>query len=113
MSRERAKKFGCRIVGVMLAGLIPVLIPAWPARAGGDSQLPGETAADNLYFEPIEGLTTVRHLAPRQTAIPLGLQLRLFLQAPLDAQVSMTGAIVIGRNPDGVSAVCRSTRWDR
>ena len=107
MSREIAESFGYRIVRATLVGLL-LLLPISAARADVSSDNPdGEVQVDNtprLYFEPIAGLTTIRHLAPLETAIPLGIELELFLSAPEDAVVTFTGAAITSRTPSGVSA---------
>ncbi len=109
MSREIAELFGCRIVRATLVGLL-LLLPISAARADVASDNPdGEVQVDNtprLYFEPIAGLTTIRHLAPAETAIPLGTILELYLSVPEDAVVTFTGAAITSRTPDGVSARC-------
>ena len=109
MSREIAESFGSRIVRATLVGLL-LLLPISAARADVASDNPdGEDQVDNtprLYFEPIAGLTTIRHLAPAETAIPLGTILELYLSVPEDAVVTFTGAAITSRTPDGVSARC-------
>ena len=106
MERTREKFVGRQVISWAL--LFLMVLPAFPVLAIDDVDNPGDdqSTVPRLYFEPIAGLTTIRHFAPGQTAIPLGTVLKLFLDAPEDAQVTFTGATMTSRNADGIKATC-------
>lgn len=99
------------------AGLLWAAAPeeSRPGLKGAESDGPNlvPTVRAYLFIEPIAGLTTVRHLAPDQTAIPLGTELGLFLSAPGTAEVTFTGATITSRNAQGVWAACSLSQVGR
>lgn len=104
MERQRAKFVGCQVIS--WAAVFFMVLPALFVLAGEKGGGPAPSTAPRLFFEPIEGLTTTRHLAPSQTAIPLGTVLELFFDVPEDAQVTFSGATITSRTAEGIKATC-------
>lgn len=106
MEQARARFVGCQ--GILWALMFFMVLPTLHVLASENVNNPDDdqSTAPRLYFEPIAGLTTTRHLAPGETAIPLGTVLELFLEVPGDAQVSFSGATVTSRNSEGIKATC-------
>ena len=104
MEPERTKFVGCQTI--LWAAAFFMVLPALVVLAAEDGSGPAPSTAPRLFFEPIEGLTTTRHLAPSQTAIPLGTVLELFFDVPEDAQVTFSGATITSRTAEGIKATC-------
>ena len=115
MKRERAKLVGCQVI--LWALVLLMVLPTWHVLASGDENNPDEeqSTEPRLFLEPIAGLTTIRHLAPTRTAIPLGTTLDLYLEVAGDAQVTFSGATVTSRDAEGMPArtACRGGCPDR
>ncbi|MCP3905866.1 MAG: hypothetical protein GY715_19760 [Planctomycetes bacterium] len=73
----------------------------------GPNALPPPKNLDYLLrVAPIPGLTTIWHVMPHVTDVPVGTVVRLHLAIPPGVDVTWTGAFELGRDAWGVDALC-------
>jgi len=78
----------------------------WADGGGGNIDEQPEVAPREMFIESIAGLTTARHRAPDRLTVPRGTEIGFFLSVPESAEVTLSGANMTARMPEGLYMTC-------